>query len=152
MELSVDQIMEKLRSGKVSKEELWNYLQSSNKDVKHEAWVTAQKMIERKHSLLLDFLCFPDHGTRYRAWNLFQDFMNEFDREVINSRTGCLLEMLRDEDLNVRRLTWYVTLPRVLQYLDVNIVKQLVRYCEEVAVDEWKELIEDTCRELGLMR
>lgn len=78
--------------------------------------------------------------------------MNEFDREVINSRTGCLLEMLRDEDLNVRRLTWYVTLPRVLQYLDVNIVKQLVRYCEEVAVDEWKELIEDTCRELGLMR
>lgn len=66
MELSVDQIMEKLRSGKVSKEELWNYLQSSNKDVKHEAWVTAQKMIERKHSLLLDFLCFPDHGTRYR--------------------------------------------------------------------------------------
>ncbi|EZQ01607.1 hypothetical protein CM19_12815 [Candidatus Acidianus copahuensis] len=126
-------------------------LSSRDKNVKHEAWLETEKIINSGNlQLLLNLLCFTDHGTRYRAWNLLPKFLDRIKANEVRERLPCLLEMLKDEDINVRRLTWYNVLPQIFQFLDKEELKRIRKYCEEVASDDWKELLDETCREIEL--
>ncbi|MCH1770380.1 MULTISPECIES: hypothetical protein [Metallosphaera] len=142
-----ERVLSDLRELRVKSEDLFRYLQSDDKDIKHEAWVTAEKLIRSGKLELQPLLCFPDHGTRYRVWNLIPD-LPHVKREVIISGIPCFLELLQDKDVNVRRLSWYVTLPKLLSYVNLADVKMLTDYCREVATGEWKDLLDETCREI----
>ncbi|BCS93680.1 MAG: hypothetical protein MjAS7_2288 [Metallosphaera javensis (ex Sakai et al. 2022)] len=142
-----ERILSNIRELKIGKEELLKYLQSGDKDIKHEAWIAAEKLISHGRLDVESLLCFPDHGTRYRVWNLIPG-LTQVNREAVLHNIPCLLELLKDEDLNVRRLTWYVTLPKLLDYVNLEDVRRLTAFCKEVAVGEWKDLLDETCREI----
>ncbi|EWG06505.1 MAG: hypothetical protein ASUL_09174 [Candidatus Aramenus sulfurataquae] len=129
--------------------DLLDRLKSKDREDKHKAWLEVEELVRSgRVDLLLDLLCFEDHGTRYRAWNLLSECMGKVSAEQVKEREKCLLELLMDSDLNVRRLVWYSTLPQVYNLLDKENVRKLRKYCEEAKGEEWVELLEETCNEL----
>ncbi|MBW9141815.1 MAG: hypothetical protein K1T65_09095 [Candidatus Aramenus sp.] len=129
--------------------DLLDRLKSKDREDKHKAWLEVEELVRSgRVDLLLDLLCFEDHGTRYRAWNLLPEYMGKVSAEQVKEREKCLLELLMDSDLNVRRLVWYSTLPQVYNLLDKENVRKLRKYCEEAKGEEWAELLEKACKEL----
>ncbi|QKR00821.1 hypothetical protein GWK48_10880 [Metallosphaera tengchongensis] len=132
-----------------STEDLIKELESKDREIKHEAWLKVERLVESGDlKLLLSLLCFRDHGTRYRAWNLLAKYLHSISNDELRDKVNCLLEMLKDDDVNVRRLVWYSTLPQLHHLLDPAKVRELKRYCLEVMEGDWKELLEETCRDV----
>ncbi|MCI2413915.1 MAG: hypothetical protein MPF33_01485 [Candidatus Aramenus sp.] len=122
--------------------DLLDRLKSKDREDKHKAWLEVEELVRSGNvDLLLDLLCFEDHGTRYRAWNLLPEYLGKVPAEQVKEREKCLLEMLMDSDLNVRRLVWYSTLLQVYNLLDKEKVRELRKYCEEAKGKEWAELL-----------
>ena len=52
-----ERVLSDLRELRVKSEDLFRYLQSDDKDIKHEAWVTAEKLIRSGKLELQPLLC-----------------------------------------------------------------------------------------------
>lgn len=132
---------------------LVDLLSSKDKDIKHKAWEILQKLIEdgiiRDRNLLIRLLCYEDEGSRYRIWNFVPKMieMKIIDVNDIKNNKQCLFQMLTTDNIDVRALTWYSTLPQVLPYLDKNEVSRMLKYCRDLLNSSWKDMIEETCKE-----
>lgn len=141
-------------SGLVSIDELKLYLSSSDKDIKHEAWnyvlTNASKL---PHSLLIELLKFADTGTRYRVWNEIPNFLawNIFKVEEVKQNIHWFIELLRDSNLTVRFLSWYVSLKPLISLGLVRReeIEKEITYLEELKkFDEYKDFVDEILKEL----
>ncbi len=126
-------------------------LSSNDKDVKHASWEVIQEMIEKgsfnDKETFLSLLCYPDEGSRYRVWNLVPKVLNNMISEgELLSRADCLSQLLKSNNLEVRALAWYQTLPPLLHVLR-KIPCSIINYCESIG-GEWKELVSESCNEV----
>ncbi|AWR95618.1 hypothetical protein [Acidianus brierleyi] len=133
--------------------QLVELLSSNDKDVKHKAWEILQKLIEnnviKDKNLIIDLLCYKDEGSRYRVWNFVPKMieMKIINENDIKSSKQCLFQMLTTDNIDVRALTWYSTLPQVLPYLNKDEIYQYLKYCKDLLNSSWKDIIEETCQE-----
>lgn len=140
----------------LSLNDIEKFLSSDDKDIKHEAWnYVLKKAKYLPHSFLVSLLKFPDTGTRYRAWNSLLSFISEglISVEEAKSYKEYFIEMLRDSNLTVRFLSWYVTLKQVLDLNIVNeedIKKEKKYLIELLQIDEYKELVNELLSELKM--
>ncbi|QIW24879.1 hypothetical protein EWF20_12590 [Sulfolobus sp. S-194] len=147
-----DCILKRLRSAEhIPLDELNNYLISEDKDIKHEAWnyvLRNLKSLDKKYLLYL--LQFPDTGTRYRAWNEVPVFIKDgiLTFNEVKELTEYFFEILKDDNITVRTLGWYITL---IPLIEIGLVKkkELARYYKWLCDLEMEEL-EEIKAELGV--
>jgi hypothetical protein len=148
-------ILETLRREPSLIPSLINLLSSKDKDIKHKSWEIIQKLIEegviKDKSLILSLLCYKDEGSRYRVWNFVPKLVDLkiIDGNDIRNNKECLYQMLTSNNTDVRALTWYSTLPQILEYIDKREISEIIKYCKDLLNTSWKDLIEETCNELG---
>jgi hypothetical protein len=132
------------------------YLQSEDKELKHEAWNYVEAHYkELGKDFIIEMLKFPDTGTRYRAWNFVKKLVEEkfLTVEECKALSPYFLEMLKDNNVVVRALSWYVTL---IPLIDIGIidkekvVKEYSRYLCEIKEQEYKDVLEEVREELGI--
>jgi hypothetical protein len=68
-------------------------------------------------------LRFDDTGTRYRAWNEVPNFIsnNLFAVEDVRKNVEYFFQLLKDQNLTVRLLSWYVTL---IPLINVGVISR----------------------------
>lgn len=113
------------------------YLQSEDKELKHEAWNYVEAHYkELGKDFIIEMLKFPDTGTRYRAWNFVKKLVEEkfLTVEECKALSPYFLEMLKDNNVVVRALSWYVTL---ILLIDIGIIDK------EKVVKEYSRILRD---------
>ncbi|BCU67607.1 hypothetical protein HS7_10440 [Sulfolobales archaeon HS-7] len=129
-------------------ESLISRLDGTDKHDKHLAWVQLEQKLDSgevsPEELLNVFLCFRNHGTRYRAWNKVYQLIQEkkVSQEVVKRSVNCLLELLSSDDINVRWLTWYITLPPLIGIIlsEEELVPYYNYLCE---LKDYLDLLDD---------
>ncbi|AWR96758.1 hypothetical protein DFR86_03760 [Acidianus sulfidivorans JP7] len=136
-------------------ESLIELLSSQNKDEKHKAWDTIQNMIKegkiKDKGVIYELLCYKDKGSRYRVWNFVPEMLSLgiIQEEDIIKMRDCFYDLLKDKDETIRGLSWYSTLPPLLNYLDIKEIVSMIAYCQSLLTSSnWKELIKETCDEV----
>ncbi|ARM75243.1 hypothetical protein [Acidianus manzaensis] len=136
-------------------QELISKLSSKNKDEKHEAWNNIQEMIKSSKinkEIIKDLMCYEDKGSRYRVWNYVSEMLNQgiLDKNDVIEKAKCFYDLLKDEDETIRGLSWYSTLPQLIDILDKQEILNIISFCESLLnSDEWKDLIKETCDDLN---
>ncbi|BDC17703.1 hypothetical protein [Acidianus sp. HS-5] len=136
-------------------EKLKEYLQSDNKDMKHEAWNYVESHYkELGKDFIIEMLKFQDTGTRYRAWNFVKKLVDENFLTVKECRdlSPYFLEMLEDKNLTVRALSWYVTLMPLIELGIIDkgeVVKNYSKYLCEI-YEQYKDVLEEVKEELKI--
>ncbi len=148
--MNKEETLKRLRgvvSNELSFDLLTSLLSSSDKDIKHEAWNYVLKNIGKlKKEEIYFLLSYPDTGTRYRVWNAIPDLLQEglLTTDEILSHIAYFKDMLRDNNVIVRFLTWYVTLRilidmRLISESEIRIYKDYL--CELLNYADFKDFV-----------
>lgn len=147
-----EKIIKKLNSSEViPTDELDALLRSEDKDIKHEAWnyvLRHQNDLGREY--LIQLLRFDDTGTRYRAWNEAPNFIsnNVLTMEDVRKNVEYFFQLLKDKNLTVRVLSWYVTL---IPLINVGIIgRDEVRPYLKWLCELKDEVLDEVKEELGI--
>ncbi|TRM72981.1 hypothetical protein DJ523_08540, partial [Sulfolobus sp. E5] len=146
--MNKEETLKRLRglvSNELSFDLLTSLLSSSDKDIKHEAWNYVLKNIDKlKKEEIYLLLSFPDTGTRYRVWNAIPDLVQKgvLTRDEVLSHISYFKDMLKDNNMTVRFLTWFVTLRMILdmRLIDESEIKTYKDYlCELLNYTDFKD-------------
>ena len=120
-----EKIIKRLNSSEViPTDELDALLRSEDKDLKYEAWnYVLRHQNDLGKEYLIQLLRFDDTGTRYRAWNEVPNFIsnNVFAVEDVRKNVEYFFQLLKDQNLTVRLLSWYVTL---IPLINVGVISR----------------------------
>ncbi|AGJ61956.1 hypothetical protein [Saccharolobus islandicus] len=150
------EILSRLKSSeRLPYEFLEECLSSQGRDIKHEAWNYVLRSIRlMDKEFIYSLLSFKDTGTRYRAWNEVANFVKEgiLSLDEVIKFKEYFKEMLKDSNLTVRSLVWYVTLKPLIEMgvIEKDEIYKYSKYLCELLSSQFSEVANEVKQEFEI--